>query len=71
MEIPETTFQIIFNIVRAQNRVMLREIALRENIPFRELMRKYQPSQAHFREFMKQQSQASSSSSSSTSSSNS
>jgi hypothetical protein len=56
MEVPETVFEIIFNIVRAQNDALLREIAVKENIPVRDLMKTFSTNKRHLREFMNQSS---------------
>jgi hypothetical protein len=53
MEIPETVFEIIFNIVRQQNERLLREIAIREDIPLSELLKRYRPTRKHFRDFVR------------------
>lgn len=52
MEVPETFFEIVFNIVRAQNDALLREIALKEDIPARDLLRTFSTSKRALREFL-------------------
>jgi hypothetical protein len=52
MEFPETYFQILFNIIRKQNLVLLREIAIREQVP-ENFMAEWTPSRAKFRAFLK------------------
>ncbi len=54
MEFPETYFQILFNIVRKQNMILLHEIAIRERVP-EDFMTTWTPSRAAFRNFMRTQ----------------
>lgn len=53
MNVPETFFEIIFNIVRTQNDSLLKEIALREKIPIQDLMKKFRTNKRQLREFMR------------------
>lgn len=53
VDVSETFFEIVFNIVRAQNEQLLKEIALREKVDTAKLLRMFKPTKRHFREFMK------------------
>lgn len=52
MEISESFFLILFNIVRSQNETLLREIAIRENLDVRELLKEFKPTKGHFRKYI-------------------
>lgn len=54
MEISEAFFLILFNIVRSQNEMLLREIAIREELDIRQLLKEFTPTKKHFREFIRQ-----------------
>lgn len=49
MELPETYCTIFFELVRQQNKMLLKEIALRENIPLPQLMKKFLPTRKDWR----------------------
>lgn len=68
MELSEKLFEVIYQIMIQQNRILLREIAVREKIPVHEM---YQTFLKHprkdFKKFMETYASSSSSSSSSSS----
>ena len=52
MELSEKYLEIIFMIVLQQNKWLLTEIALRENIPIRKLYRQFLSSRSEFKNFI-------------------
>jgi hypothetical protein len=64
LDFPEAYFEIIFNILAAQNKRMLTEIAIRYEIPISTVLRDFVPTRKGLRAFLRNQSSSSSSSSS-------
>ena len=62
VEFPEAYFEIIFNILAAQNKRMLTEIAIRYEIPISTVLRDFVPTRKGLRAFLRNQSSSSSSS---------
>lgn len=56
MDLQEKYLELIFNIVTQQNKRLLREIALREKLPLRDLYRMFIFTRKDFNTFMKTQS---------------
>lgn len=52
MEWPQKYFEIIYKIIRQQNKELLKTISIHENIPYNELEKEYLPSKKYLKEFM-------------------
>ena len=51
-EWPQTYFEIIYKIVREQNKILLKDISYNEGIPHNELIRNYLPSKKYLKQFI-------------------
>ena len=54
MEWPQTYFDMIYKIIREQNKMFLKEISLIENIPYDELIKDHLPSKKYLKNFINQ-----------------
>jgi len=52
MEWPQIYFEIMYKIIRKQNKVLLKEISHREKIPLNELMQEFLPSKKYLKDFI-------------------
>ena len=52
MEWPQTYFEILYKIIRKQNKVLLEDISKNENLPYNELMKEYLPSKKYLKKFI-------------------
>ena len=54
MEWPQKYFEIIYKIIREQNKTFLKDISQHENIPYNELEKSYLPSKKYLKQFIHQ-----------------
>ena len=54
MDWPQTYYEIIYKIIREQNKVLLKEISKKEMISYNELTQEYLPSRKDLKIFMNQ-----------------
>ena len=47
----ESYFNIIYKLIRKQNKILLNEISKRENVPLRDIENEFLPSRAALRKF--------------------
>jgi hypothetical protein len=52
MEWPQTYFEILYKIIRKQNKLLLKEISKNENIPCDDLIKEYLPSKKYLKKFV-------------------
>jgi hypothetical protein len=52
MEWSQTYFEILYKIIREQNKVLLKEISKKEHISYNELTQEYLPSKKYLKQFM-------------------
>ena len=52
MEWPQTYFEILYKVIREQNKMFLKEIAIRENLSECELLRDHLPSKKYLKNFL-------------------
>ena len=52
MEWPQKYFEIMYKIIRQQNKELLKTISIHENISYNELEKEYLPSKKYLKEFM-------------------
>jgi hypothetical protein len=64
MEWPQTYFEIIYKLVREQNKILLKDIANNECISHNELIKNYLPSKKYLKQFINTHTTSSTSSSS-------
>ena len=57
MEWPQKYFEIIYKILRQQNKLFLKDISMNENLPLHELEKDHLPSKKHLKIFFNQYSQ--------------
>ncbi len=54
MEWPQKYFEIIYKILRQQNKLFLKDISMNEKLPLHELEKDYLPSKKHLKIFFNQ-----------------
>ena len=54
MEWSQTYFEMMYKIIREQNKMLLKEISLIENIPYDELIKDHLPSKKYLKNFINQ-----------------
>ena len=54
MEWPQKYFEIMYKIIRQQNKELLKDISKYENIPYNELEKDYLPSKKYLKVFINQ-----------------
>jgi hypothetical protein len=52
MEWPQTYFEMVYKIIREQNKEFLKEISKKEMISYEDLTKEYVPSRKHLKEFI-------------------
>ena len=52
MEWPQTYFEILYKVIREQNKIFLTEIAAHEHLPINELLQHHLPSKKKLKEFI-------------------
>lgn len=52
MEWPQIYFEIMYKIIRKQNKVLLKEISKHEHIPYHELVQEFLPSKKYLKDFI-------------------
>jgi hypothetical protein len=52
MEWPQTYFEILYKIIRKQNKFLLEDISKNEKLPYNELMKEYLPSKKYLKKFI-------------------
>lgn len=55
IEYPERYFEILFNILYAQNKRLLTEVAIRYKVPISVMLRDFLPKRKELREFLRKQ----------------
>ena len=54
MEWPQKYFEIIYKIIRQQNKLFLKDISMNENLPLHELEKDHLPSKKYLKIFINQ-----------------